>query len=67
MVQSMTGFGSGSIDSEFGKIQIDLKSLNSKNLDLCLTFGSSFKPYENDFRNQISKELKRGKIDFKIF
>ena len=67
MVQSMTGYGSGSIDSEFGKIQIDLKSLNSKNLDLCLTFGSSFKPYENDFRNQISKELKRGKIDFKIF
>ena len=67
MVQSMTGFGSGSIDSEFGKIQIDLKSLNSKNLDLCLTFGSSFKPYENDFRNQISKELKRGKIDLKIY
>ena len=67
MVQSMTGYGSGSIDSEFGKIQIDLKSLNSKNLDLCLTFGSSFKPYENDFRNQISKELKRGKIDLKIF
>ena len=67
MVQSMTGYGSSSIDSKFGKIQIDLKSLNSKNLDLCLTFGSSFKPYENDFRSQILKELKRGKIDLKIF
>ena len=66
MVQSMTGYGSSSIDSKFGKIQIDLKSLNSKNLDLCLTFGSSFKPYENDFRSQILKELKRGKIDLKI-
>ena len=44
------------------KIQIDLKSLNSKNLDLCLTFGSSFKPYENDFRSQILKELKEEKL-----
>ena len=30
----MTGFGNASIDSEFGKISLDIKSLNSKNLDL---------------------------------
>ena len=34
MLQSMTGFGNASSDSEFGKISIDVKSLNSKTLDL---------------------------------
>jgi uncharacterized protein YicC (UPF0701 family) len=34
MLQSMTGFGNFSVDSEMGKISVDIKTLNSKNLDL---------------------------------
>lgn len=62
----MSGYGSESIETEIGKIQIDLKSLNSKNIDINLILGSNFSAYENDFRVQISKLLKRGKIDLKI-
>ena len=62
----MTGYGSESIESEIGKIQIDLKSLNSKSIDINLILGSNLKAYENDFRVQISKMLMRGKIDLKI-
>ena len=62
----MTGDGSESIETEIGKIQIDLKSLNSKSIDINLILGSNFKAYENDFRVQISKLLFRGKIDLKL-
>lgn len=62
----MSGYGSESIETEIGKIQIDLKSLNSKSIDINLILGSNFSAYENDFRVQISKLLKRGKIDLKI-
>ena len=66
MIQSMTGYGSESIETEIGKIQIDLKSLNSKGIDINLILGTNLKAYENDFRVQISKLLKRGKIDLKL-
>ena len=66
MIQSMTGYGSESIETEIGKIQIDLKSLNSKSIDINLILGSNFKAYENDFRVQISKLINRGKIDLKL-
>ena len=62
----MTGYGSESIETEIGKIQIDLKSLNSKSIDINLILGTNLKAYENDFRVQISKLLKRGKIDLKL-
>ena len=62
----MTGYGSESIETEIGKIQIDVKSLNSKSIDINLILGSNFKAYENDFRVQISKLLYRGKIDLKL-
>ena len=62
----MTGYGSESIETEIGKIQIDIKSLNSKSIDINLILGSNFKAYENDFRVQISKLINRGKIDLKL-
>ena len=62
----MTGYGSESIETEIGKIQIDLKSLNSKSIDINLILGTNLKAYENDFRVQISKLINRGKIDLKL-
>ena len=66
MLQSMTGFGNASLDSEFGKISLDIKSLNSKNLDLNYSLNPIFRNIEGDIRSILTKTLKRGKIDFKI-
>ena len=66
MLQSMTGFGNASLDSEFGKISLDIKSLNSKTLDLNCNLNPIFRNIENDIRGVLSKSLKRGKVDLKI-
>ena len=66
MLQSMTGFGSASVDSEFGKISIDIKSLNSKTLDLNYSLNPMFRNIESGIRSILTTGLKRGKIDFKI-
>ena len=66
MLQSMTGFGNASLDSEFGKISLDIKSLNSKNLDLNYSLNPIFRNIEGDIRSILTNTLKRVKIDFKI-
>jgi uncharacterized protein (TIGR00255 family) len=66
MIQSMTGFGNASIDSEFGKISLDIKSLNSKNLDLNYNLNPIFRNIENYIRSVLTNSLKRGKVDIKI-
>ena len=66
MLQSMTGFGNASSDSEFGKISIDVKSLNSKTLDLNYSLNPIFRNIESYIRSILTTGLKRGKIDFKI-
>ena len=66
MIQSMTGFGNASIDSEFGKFSLDIKSLNSKNLDLNYNLNPIFRNIENDIRSVLTNSLKRGKVDIKI-
>ena len=66
MIQSMTGFGNASIDSELGKISLDIKSLNSKNLDLNYNLNPIFRNIENDIRSVLTNSLKRGKVDIKI-
>ena len=66
MLQSMTGFGNASSDSEFGKISIDVKSLNSKTLDLNYSLNPIFRNIESDIRSILTIGLKRGKIDLKI-
>ena len=66
MIQSMTGFGNASIDSNFGKISFEIKSLNSKNLDLNYNLNPIFRNIENDIRSVLTNSLKRGKVDIKI-
>jgi uncharacterized protein (TIGR00255 family) len=66
MIQSMTGFGHASLDSEFGKISLDIKSLNSKNLDLNYNLNPIFRNIESDIRSILTNSLKRGKVDLKI-
>jgi uncharacterized protein (TIGR00255 family) len=63
----MTGFGKASLQLPTKKITVELKSLNSKGLDLNTRLPSVFREMELGLRNQISTRLERGKIDFSLY
>ena len=67
MIQSMTGFGKATLQLPNKKITVEVKSLNSKGLDLNVRMPSMYREMELTLRNQIAVALERGKIDFSIF
>lgn len=67
MVQSMTGFGKTSIQCEGKFVNIEIRSLNSKQLDLNVRLAAIFREKENEIRNFISNKLQRGKIEAVIY
>ena len=67
MIQSMTGFGKATLQLQNKKISIEIKSLNSKGLDLNVRMPSAYREMELRVRNEIAQKLERGKIDFSIF
>ncbi|HEY6142325.1 MAG TPA: YicC/YloC family endoribonuclease, partial [Flavobacterium sp.] len=67
MIQSMTGFGKASLQLPTKKITVEVKSLNSKGLDLSVRMPSAYREMELGLRNQIALKLERGKVDFSIF
>ncbi|MBL4888308.1 MAG: YicC family protein [Flavobacteriaceae bacterium] len=67
MIQSMTGYGKAVIQLSTKKISIEIKSLNSKNLDLNVRMPSIYREKEMAIRKQLAKVLLRGKIDFGLF
>jgi uncharacterized protein (TIGR00255 family) len=67
MIKSMTGFGKSVIQLPGKKITIEIKSLNSKNLDLNARIPSTYREKELNMRNHVAKSLERGKIDFSLY
>src|SRR5690606_13673822 len=67
MIQSMTGFGKASLQLPSKKITVEIKSLNSKGLDLNVRMPSVYREMELGLRNQVANALERGKIDVSIF
>lgn len=67
MIQSMTGFGKASLQLPTKKITVEVKSLNSKGLDLNVRMPSVYREMELGLRNIISQKLERGKVDFSIY
>jgi len=67
MIQSMTGFGKATLQLPNKKITVEVKSLNSKGLDLNVRIPSVYREMELGLRNKISTVLERGKVDFSIF
>ena len=67
MIQSMTGFGKATLQLPSKKITGEIKSLNSKGLDLNTRMPSVFREMELGLRNQLSARLERGKIDFSLY
>ena len=67
MIQSMTGYGKHVIQLPSKKITVEIKSLNSKNLDLNARVPSSYREKELEIRNMLAKSLTRGKVDFNLY
>ena len=67
MIKSMTGFGKNVVQLPTKKITIELKSLNSKSLDLNARIPSLYREKELKMRNTIANSLVRGKIDFGLY
>ncbi len=67
MIQSMTGFGKHVIQLPSKKITIELKSLNSKNLDINARMPATYREKELELRKTIASSLVRGKIDFGLY
>jgi uncharacterized protein (TIGR00255 family) len=63
----MTGFGKATLQLPNKKITVEIKSLNSKGLDLNTRMPSVFREMELGLRNQLSTRLERGKIDFSLY
>lgn len=66
MIYSMTGFGKAIVELPQRKITVEIKSLNSKQLDLSMRVPQIYKALEMDIRSEIAQRLERGKVDFSI-
>src|SRR5476651_2031638 len=66
MIKSMTGYGIASFDSGNIKYTVEIKSLNSKFLELSLRLPKIFSEKEFQLRNECSKQIERGKVNLSI-
>lgn len=67
MIQSMTGYGKATAELHNKKVTVEVKSLNSKQLDLSVRMPSIYREHEMNLRNMLGRELSRGKVDLLIF
>ncbi|MFV0583097.1 MAG: YicC/YloC family endoribonuclease [Parabacteroides gordonii] len=67
MIQSMTGFGKVTAELPSKKVTVEVKALNSKQLDLSTRIPSIYKDKEMQIRSQLLQSLERGKVDFSIY
>ena len=67
MIQSMTGYGTTVVAFEGKKIHVEIKSLNSKQLDLSTRIAPLYREKEMEIRQLIAEHLIRGKVEFSIW
>ena len=67
MIQSMTGFGKHVVQLPSKKITVELKSLNSKNLDINARIPQTYREKELEIRKMIADSLVRGKVDLGLY
>ncbi len=67
MIQSMTGYGKATAELPDKKINVEIKSLNSKAMDLSTRIAPLYREKEIEIRNEIAKVLERGKVDFSLW
>tara|TARA_S200000501_G_scaffold203112_1_gene191106 strand:- start:4793 stop:5650 length:858 start_codon:yes stop_codon:yes gene_type:complete len=66
MIKSMTGYASESFVINTTKFLVEIKSVNSKNIDLSIRIPEILKSYENDLRKKLTNKLHRGKIEMNV-
>ena len=66
MIKSMTGYGKAFAQQEEKKLIIEIRSLNSKQLDINSKICRLYKEKESEIRSVVSKELERGKVDVAV-
>ena len=64
MIQSMTGYGKAAVEGPDKRINVEIKSLNSKALDLSARIAPLYREKEMEIRAEIARTLERGKVDF---
>lgn len=67
MILSMTGYGKAVLNYAEMKISVEIKSLNSKSMDLSTRIAPIFREKEMDIRQMVTNRLERGKVDFAIW
>lgn len=67
MIQSMTGYGKSVTEFNGKKIHVEIKSLNSKSLDLSTRIAPLYRDKEMEIRTFIAKQIERGKVDFYLW
>lgn len=67
MLKSMTGFGKATKEFEKRTVNVEIRSLNSKGMDLSLRLSNSYREYELELRSEITRLLERGKVDLSIY
>ena len=66
MIKSMTGYGKGQAESLTSQIKVEIRSLNSKGLDLSFRCPNAYRDREMSWRKSIGDKVKRGKVDLNI-
>ncbi len=66
MIKSMTGYGKAEAAAQHRKITVEIRSLNSKQLDMSVRIPQVYRPLEYEVRNRIGKAVQRGKVDVYI-
>ena len=67
MIQSMTGYGKAAVELPDKRVNIEIKSLNSKALDLTTRVAPFYREREMQIRQEIARRLERGKVDFTLW
>jgi uncharacterized protein (TIGR00255 family) len=67
MIQSMTGYGKSTVVFGAKKINVEIKSLNSKALDLSMRIAPLYREKEMEMRSRIGAVVERGKVDFNLW
>jgi uncharacterized protein (TIGR00255 family) len=67
MLKSMTGFGKATKEFNNKTINVEIRSLNSKGMDLSLRVPGNYREFELELRNELGKQLERGKVDLSIY
>ena len=67
MIQSMTGYGKATTETGNRKVIVEIKSLNSKAMDISTKIIPAYRDKELDIRSRITAALERGKVDFALY